>query len=242
MYSLKSFFSFFDRIFYPSVCPVCKKSSSPPHEPFCSVCWNSIVPYNSSRCDICGLPLPEDTGICGECLRKKPYFNKVIFFGLYHGILKEAIHYFKYNGRRGLSRPMGEFFLRMDIPRADMIVPVPLHHKRLKQRGFNHASILAKRLSEIKCVPLNLNLLMKMRETPAQVSLKREDRLKNLRNAFVVTEKLSGEKVILIDDVLTTGATASECSKVLLNAGALEVKVVVLARSGIDIFPSENVT
>ncbi len=137
--------------------------------------------------------------------------------------------------------PLGKLFSILDIPQADMVVPVPMHYRSLKKRGFNHASLLARRFSEIKGIPLKLNLLMKIKDTPSQVSLKREDRLKNLRKAFVVGEKLHGEHVILVDDVLTTGITASQASRALLSGGASDVTVVVLARSGIDILPSENV-
>ncbi len=241
MYRLRDFFSSLGKFFYPSHCPLCGEHSLHSYEPFCGSCWSSILPYDGSSCGICGIPLPSHSDICGECLRDRPYFSKVIFFGLYSGVLREAIHYFKYNGKRKLSDPLGKLFSVLDIPQGDMVVPVPMHKGALKRRGFNHASLLARRLSEIKGIPLKLNLLMKIKDTPSQVSLRREDRLKNLRKAFMVGERLRGEHVILVDDVLTTGVTASQASRALLSGGASVVTVVVLARSGIDILPSENV-
>lgn len=232
---------------FPSSCPVCKRKSSDRAFPFCPECWSEIRPYKGNRCSVCSIPLPHSSSICGDCIEDKPYFKTSVIYGLYDGVLKEAIAQLKYSGMRSLAKPLSELLLELPLPEADLIVPVPPDRLRLKTRGFNHTSILAKEVSRRLSLPLELNALVKIKSTPRQSNLKRQERLKNLRRAFRAEKDLSGKKVILVDDVITTGTTASECARALLRAGAVEVSLLAIARSAgdrvqnVDFFSSEKV-
>lgn len=143
---------------------------------------------------------------------------------------------------------MGELLLNLSLPEADILVPVPPDTARLKKRGFNHTALIARHISKKVGIPLELDLLIKVRQTPPQVGLRREERLKNLKGAFRVTKRLKGQKILLLDDVITTGITGHECSRALIKAGAEEVYLVAVARSApergnedIDIFVSDRV-
>ena len=153
--------------------------------------------------------------------------------GLYESSLRHAIHQFKFNGKVGLDRPLGSLLERAissDL-RVDLVVPVPLQKKRLQQRSYNQALLLAREVARIRGLPLSNNLLNKVRETEFQQGLSAGDRVKNLRGAFHLQENLSGQKILLIDDVMTTGATVAACSQVLIKGGAAEVYVAVIGRA-----------
>ena len=219
---------------YPADCPVCSnRSDSYVYAPVCSSCWSQIERYDGPSCCICGLPfVSEHARICGDCLKTKPVFSQVIAYGLYEGILKEAISQFKFHGLRRLSQPLGSLLSGLEIPKADAIVPVPLTARGLRQRGFNQSLLVASALSKKTGVPLYLDALFKIKETPPQVGLSAAERRSNLTGAFTAKGDLKNIRILLIDDVVTTGATAAACSKALLKAGALEVIVLAIARAG----------
>lgn len=163
-----------------------------------------------------------------ECLRERPIFKQVLFYGLYEGALREAIRLLKFSSIKRLARPLGGLLSGLELPEADIIVPVPLEKSSLKKRGFNQTLLIADALSKSCGVPLGSGVLFKIRKTPPQVGLPREERLRNLRGAFEA-RGVKGKRVILVDDVITTGATCTECSRALYRAGAEEVTAVVLA-------------
>lgn len=152
-------------------------------------------------------------------------------FGLYEDTIREAIHLLKFSGIRRLGRPLGALVAGLEFPEADAVVPVPVGRRGLRERGFNQSALIAKAVSKQRGLPLRIGLLYKCKETPPQVGLSARERLTNLRGAFDTRGRLRGERVLLIDDVMTTGATAAECSKTLLGAGAKEVYVATAARS-----------
>jgi len=132
-----------------------------------------------------------------------------------------------------LDRSLGQLLERViasDL-KFDLVVPVPLQRKRLQQRSYNQALLLAREVARIRGLPLNSNLLIKIRATESQQELSASDRIKNLRGAFQLQEKLSGQRILLIDDVMTTGATVATCSQVLIDGGAAEVYVAVIGRA-----------
>ncbi len=231
---LKSITSIIFNSLYPSFCPICgDKSNSFSISPVCSKCWSEIKQYDGPSCNICALPfVSEKSKICGNCLRNKPVFKEVIAFGLYEGILKEAISQFKFYGIRRLAKPLGNLLLNFNIPDADAVIPVPMTKKGLIQRGFNQSVLIGKSIARHKRIPLLINVLYKIKETPPQVGLSASERLKNLTGAFIAKGNLNGKFLILVDDVMTTGATVTECTKALSKAGAKEVIVLVLARTG----------
>ena len=155
----------------------------------------------------------------------------VINYGLYEGVLAEAINQLKFYGVKRLSKPLGRLLHNLDLPETDGIVSVPLNTKNLRERGFNQSLLMARVISKNIRVPLLMDALLKKRETPPQIGLSAKERLLNLKNAFEVKGNIKGLRLLLVDDVMTTGATVTECSKVLIKAGAKEVVVLTLARS-----------
>ena len=167
-------------------------------------------------------------------MKKKPVFSKCITYGIYEGALAEAIHQFKFYGLKRLARPLGSLLLDLDLPQIDGIVSVPLSIKGLRDRGFNQSLLLARIIAKEMKVPLLMDVLFKKKETPPQIGLSSKERFSNLQGSFEVKEDIEGLRLLLVDDVITTGATVTECSKELLRAGAKQVVVVALARAGLD--------
>jgi ComF family protein len=164
-------------------------------------------------------------------MKKPPYFSKAMSFGLYDSVLASALHFFKFHRIKRLHRPLGDLLLHFDFSGIDSVIPVPLNIKGLRERGFNQSLLLAKIVSDKKEIPLIMDGLIKKAETAPQIGLSRKERRLNLKNTFGTTRTFSGMKLLLVDDVMTTGSTANECSKELLRAGAEEITVLTLARA-----------
>ena len=178
------------------------------------------------------MPFASEYGeVCGQCLKKPPPFSKVLNYGLYEGVLAEAINHLKFYGIKRLAKPLGRLLLNLEFSGTDGLVPVPLSIKRLRERGFNQSLLIARVVSRKFQVPLLMDSLLKIKETPPQIGLSAKERLLNLRNAFEVRGDVKGRRLLLIDDVMTTGATVTECSKQLIKAGSKEVIVLTLARA-----------
>ncbi|HWR59719.1 MAG TPA: ComF family protein [Thermodesulfovibrionales bacterium] len=222
-------------VVYPSVCPVCKSlSDALPYAPICMNCWGTIKRYDGPSCRICAAPLvSEHSNLCGECLREAPPFSLVLNYGIYSDTLSEAIHLLKFSGLKRVARPLGKLLLDLPIPLMDGIIPVPMTGKTLRERGFNQTLLLSRTLSKHLGIPVRMDMLYKKRETSPQLGLRAKERAANLKNAFAVRGRGDNLRLILLDDVMTTGATVRECSKALLKAGAKEVVVVTLARSAL---------
>jgi len=169
--------------------------------------------------------------VCGNCLESEPDFDSARSFGLYDGVLRKAINCLKYYGMRRLADPLARMVLGMNLPRADFILPVPLHASRLRQREFNQSALVARHLARGLNSGLIINSLIKVRDTVPQVGLRYKERIKNVRNAFMVDNALPvyGKSILLVDDVVTTGSTVRECATVLKKAGAGRVDVISLA-------------
>jgi len=147
--------------------------------------------------------------------------------------LRHAIHQFKFNGKVGLDRALGQLLeqaIDSDL-NIDLVVPVPLQRKRLQQRSYNQALLLAREVSRIRKWPVTHDLLVKIRETRSQQDLSAKERVKNLRGSFALQKNISGQKILLIDDVMTTGATVGACSRALIEGGAASVYVAVIGRA-----------
>jgi ComF family protein len=164
-------------------------------------------------------------------MKRPPLFSKASSFGIYEGILAEAINRFKFQGIKRLAGPLGALLPDLDASGIDAVVPVPLSVTGLRNRGFNQSLLLAKAFSDRKKIPLVMDGLLKCRETGPQIGLSAKERAKNLRGAFSSPGRFDGMRVLLVDDVMTTGSTANECAKQLLNAGADDVSVLTLARA-----------
>jgi len=184
---------------------------------------------------VCALPLQSEYAeICSSCLKKAPPFSQVINYGLYEGALAEAINHLKFHGIKRLAKPLGRLLLSLELSGMDGIVPVPLSIKRLRERGFNQSLLMGRVIAKEIRIPLLMDVLFKKKETPPQIGLSAKERLVNLKNSFEAKGKVRDLRILLVDDVMTTGATVTECSKQLMRAGAREVVVLTLARSRMD--------
>jgi len=223
------------QIFYLSICPLCEQTSDTLYyAPLCTSCWNTIKRYTGPSCRICAMPFTSSySSICGKCLEMHPPFSEVLPYGLFEGALIEAIHQFKFNGIKRLSRPLSDLLLTIDIPESDGCVPVPLSIQGLRERGFNQSLLLARNIARQKKIPLLMDVLHKRKETPPQLGLSASKRRSNLKGAFQAIKSVQGKRLLLVDDVMTTGATVAECAKQLLKAGARQVIVLSIARSGL---------
>ncbi|GEA17918.1 ComF family protein [Moorella sp. E306M] len=213
---------------------------------FCTACRQQLLAWRQHYrpCLYCGrlLPLGKET-TCRQCREELPPFQRARAAGPYQGLLKEMIWAFKYQGRRSLANPLGRLLAGVVVRelgsgRPDLVIPVPLTGARLRMRAFNQAELLALALGQELGLPVDGDVMSRIRETAPQVNLSRRSRWQNLAGAFQVTapRKITGRRLLLVDDVLTTGATASACTHALLAAGADGVAVVTLA-TGIENLP-----
>lgn len=219
-------------LLFPSQCPIClERSDSFRHNPICLRCWNEIQRYKGPCCKICGVPTPsEETITCGICLKSPQPFSQILYYGLYEGNLKKAIHLFKFGKIKRLAKPFSKLLLEISIPKIDIIIPVPLHLKRLRQREFNQTALIGHFISKELKIPLAIDNLIKTKETKPQSFLNRKERLVNIKGTLFA-KSIYDRDVLLIDDVITSGATIKECAKSLKKAGAKNIIVLALAHS-----------
>lgn len=228
-------------LFFPPLCHACKEfipDAGTIH--ICCDCLSSTRSLESPLCTVCGVPFRTEGGIdhqCGDCRLKPPAFDAARAAVLYEGAVRELVHRLKYDGRLQARRPLGLLmaqrlsgFVTDSAP--DIILPVPLHRKRLRQRGFNQAILLGEIVSREWMVPLGRRVMERIRWTEPQITLAAGERAANVRGAFAVArpEQVRGRKVLLVDDVMTTGSTLSECGRMLDKAGAAAVFAAVVAR------------
>ncbi|RPI50966.1 MAG: ComF family protein, partial [Deltaproteobacteria bacterium] len=219
-------------------CAACHARLSVPAEyRLCHDCLESIRFIESPVCNVCGQPFhgPKDTDhTCGQCIKNPPSFDTACSLFQYHGSVRTLIHRIKYNddghALRALSSLAMEHVL-LDHLKPDMVIPVPLHSKRLRKRGFNQSLRLAGTI--FPHIPLGMNILARTLNTKPQTELSMKERHRNVRNAFETASPLpEGVKtILLLDDVYTTGATVRACAKALKRAGARKVHVFTVART-----------
>lgn len=225
---------------YPSL-PLCSLCGQPFYQKstvqICEKCMERLSFVTSRVCEKCGRPLLVNSGEkCHDCTTTIRFFDCGRSVGVYDGRLKEYIFDLKYRGRWDLAEPLGELmgeFLKVhgELLPVDTIIPVPMHMTRLAERGYNQAELLAKYMGRKARIPASTGNLVRTRATLPQKGLRLQERMKNLTGAFDVLKpgEVQGKSVLLVDDIFTTGATANECSKMLLSAGAKQVRVLVLA-------------
>lgn len=241
MLMVRQFFLGLLDIFLPPICHICHSfipDSGKLH--ICPECFAGLSHISSSLCPLCGIPFigAGDNHICGDCLRNRPNFDSAHATFLYKGEIRNLIHSFKYNQKTHLRYPLALMILD-DISKLmldqqpDLIVPVPLHRSRLRQRGFNQAVLLGQILSQKLAVPILYDSLIRIRRTEPQIELSGNERRVNVRGAFAVKrgDLVAGKRIMLLDDVMTTGSTMNECANELKKAGALTVWAVTVART-----------
>lgn len=219
-------------------CLLCDAATDDPL-PLCVAC-EAELPWLGQQCEVCALPLPKSGMVCGECLKKPPPFTRVEAPWLYGFPVDTLITRFKHQARWPLGRLLGELLARAlqhrfadGLARPDALLAVPMGRKRLRQRGYNQAAMLAAWLSEHLHLPLHTDWLLRTQDTLAQQDLDAAARLRNLRHAFALSPdaQVVGQHFALVDDVLTTGATARQLAQLLRQAGAARVDVYCLART-----------
>lgn len=226
---------------FPPRCMACAAAVNV-HGAVCAECWPNLSFVAGPVCVSCGVPLPEDAPqegqfACLPCATSAPPYRRARAAVLFDGVGADLVHKLKYADRTALAPTLARWMLRAApelIAGADVIVPVPLHRWRLVRRRFNQAALLARALGRLAEKPVALDALQRPKRTASQVGLGRARRAANVRNAFAVqpgfAERLRARHILLVDDVLTTGATAEACTRALLKAGAASVDVLTVAR------------
>lgn len=234
----------FLNLIYPESCFLCGVPVARSHDcGICAACWQKILALEIRPpiCPSCGLPLPnfepDSAHLCGRCLEKVPPFAGARSFGHYSGEMRRLMQGLKFDGRRNLVHLLAPllaavFCRSWDRSDFDYIVAVPLHPRRRRERGFNQSELLARALAIQVAVP-RLRALQRLRPTRPQVGLTDSLRRDNVRNAFrcVAPEKIARRRILLVDDVMTTGATVASATEALLDAGAASVSVLTAARA-----------
>ncbi len=237
---------------FPSDCRICQSSLfSVSRLPVCSSCIESVQPIVLPRCNVCGNVLAVTDAAfgdacCPECASEAPAFERAVNYGAYTGVLRQLIHLLKYERVRPVASVLGRITAEaclqlegdIDVPEL-LMIPVPAHKLRMRSRGFNQAELIARAaqrgIEQATGRKLNLDVtsLLRVRFHESQVALSAEQRRQQIRGAFKVTsrDRIKGREILLIDDVLTTGATAAECARELRHAGALRVWVATPARA-----------
>jgi ComF family protein len=211
----------------PTACVLCGEMAE--NATLCSACDRALPRLPPERCARCAVPLPAGD-ICGTCIRTPPVYDGVSAVYTYDFPVDALIHAYKYGGRLTLA-PLFAAALAPVAPEVDAIVPMPLSMQRLRERGFNQAAELARAVGAVTHTPVLARACRKPRETPPQAALPWAARAKNVRGAFVCDADVTGRRIAIIDDVMTTGATVNELARVLKRAGAAEVTAWIVART-----------
>lgn len=239
---MKSILTALAEVIFPTTCMTCGVVLDYQRLPvFCEDCFSRIKFIRSSLCSCCGIPFGaagEQDHLCGDCIVAAPAFSLARSAGHYENALLDAIHQFKYRGKTSVGKSLGKLmadfaYPGLNIADYSLVIPVPLHRRRLRERGFNQAVILAREIARRFSLPLDFTTLKRHMYTNPQVSLGKKEREKNVRGAFVVKreDRIQDKDIILVDDVYTTGSTLRECARILKKHGARQVAALTLARA-----------
>lgn len=226
--------------FYPNVCQICRSQQATAGDGYvCAGCRQGVRPIQAPFCERCGLPFEGEITTrfeCGNCREMELHFSSARAAVSANGVALDIVHRYKYHRALWFEPFLADLLVTQAVPRLpradwDLIVPVPLHPLKQREREFNQAERLARRLSAATRIPVQ-SLLRRVQPTRTQTLLTRTERAANVRRAFAPARRcrLHGERVVLVDDVLTTGATTSACAEILRKHGAGEVCVWTVAR------------
>jgi len=222
--------STFLRGMLPRDCVLCGGPGG--NSPLCPPCRRALPWLPAERCPVCAAP-SAGNAVCGTCLAEPPVFLRSCAALLYEFPVDALVQAFKYRGDLPLGDTLGQL-LRDAVavePRADAIIPMPLHPARLRERGFNQALELARRVGQALRLRVLARACVRLRDTPPQASLPWKERSGNIRGAFACEADLTGKRIAIVDDVMTTGHTLNELARALKRAGAAEVYCWVVARA-----------
>ncbi len=223
-------------ILLPGCCLLCNRPTGRQQD-ICPACKKEL-PFNHHHCRTCAQPLPVSAvsgTLCGRCQKQTPVFDHCFAPFRYQDALVSLHHNFKFHHKLAAGRLMAELMCEQlanrppQLPR--LLIPTPLHPARLRARGFNQAQELTAILSSQLSIPVDSHSLYRIRETRAQSSLPKKERQRNIRNAFALTSKIRSNHVAIVDDVMTTGLTVSEISKILQACGVGRIEIWVFART-----------
>jgi len=240
---------------FPSRCLLCQKTvislSINGNIEICPECLSGL-PYNEVSCRHCAVPLAtegerdmKESVLCGRCIKKLPVFDYVYSPLRYEGGAIRLIHQLKFSGKITFSRTLGEIMLdcwedkttqnsSVDmLHKPDYLLPVPLHKSRMRQRGFNQSIELARVMAKKLNIPIECNVVRRIRRTSSQTGLNAKQRRNNIKGAFEVVQKIPAKRVLIVDDVMTTGSTVNELARVLKKKSVEQVGVLCLARAPI---------
>jgi len=229
---------------FPSRCILCCQTIAGPaaHDviEICTACF-SLLPFNETSCLRCALPLADDMAeqlLCGRCIQKSPGFDYSYSVFHYEDDIISMIHKLKFSEKITYARSIGEILAKKladELPAAgekpDCILPVPLHKKRMRQRGFNQSIEIARGIAAKYKIPIEANAVVRQQSTSSQTGLNAKQRRKNIKGAFCVAGKLNYKHVLIIDDVVTTGSTVNELAKLLKKNKVERVGVLSIARA-----------
>lgn len=223
-------------IFFPARCPMCGKPTGYGKDLIHKECREKLPYITGAKCLKCGKGVENsEIEYCYDCTRTKHVYDKGRGLYNHNGQTKKSLYDFKYKNKREYARAYGEELannMKYEILswNADVIMPVPLHKSKLRQRGYNQAELIAKELSRRVDIPMDNKLLKRSRRTKAQKELNDSDRKKNVKNAFIVDGNIvKYKKVILVDDIYTTGSTIDSCARALKEKGVEKVYYVSLS-------------
>ncbi len=216
----------------PQSCLLCASPCGGKHG-FCKECLQDLPWHSARQCPQCGLP--SDGAICGSCLNSPPSFDATRALFSYEYPVNRLLQHYKYRESLHLASTFSSLFIH--APRsiksttAALIIPMPMHHERLKQRGFNQALEIARHLARQLEIELDFTSCRRTKLTPPQASLPLKERIRNIQGVFNCSRNLDGLNIALVDDVMTTGASLNELAKTLKQAGAAHVECWVVART-----------
>jgi ComF family protein len=221
----------------PPCCLACRTPLAS-HHVLCGACWRRVQFIRAPLCDVTGIPLPYDSGervVSAAALAHPPAYDRARAVAHFSGSMRTLVHHFKYADRHDARQLFGQWLAESGrdlLPGIDVIVPAPMTRLRLFLRRFNQSAVLAQELARQTGIPADPHLLVRARSTPRQVGLTRDQRRRNVAGAFRVAagrlKELNGRNILLIDDVITTGATVNACARALKRAGAQRVDVLAL--------------
>ncbi|MFH1819237.1 MAG: ComF family protein [Pseudomonadota bacterium] len=214
----------------PRTCLLCGGAARTGH--VCPACLADLPWHTQPQCPQCATPTPQGQ-TCGACLKRPPAFDRTIAALSYVFPLDRLIPHLKYHGQLAIAPALGEWLTRATeaAPVPDRMIAMPLHAVRIRERGFNHATEIARDVAARQGLPLDLSSCQRIRDTPPQMGLKHDARRRNLRGAFACSGDIRGQHIALVDDVMTTGTSLDELAATLKRAGAREVTCWVAART-----------